>query len=93
MSCFIDHLANHRSWDEWVPETRILKYNDENLKKQSDLKESYSVTKKKDAKKSDSTMPDKNKKRPRDALQEKVRDLFIYYLLANHSGRRVCQEA
>lgn len=25
------------SWDEWVPETRILKYNETNLQKQKEL--------------------------------------------------------
>ena len=25
------------SWDEWVPDSRILKHNEENIKKQKDL--------------------------------------------------------
>jgi hypothetical protein len=29
------------SWDEWVPSPRVLKYNDENLKKQQELLSSH----------------------------------------------------
>ena len=28
-------------WDEWVPECRVLKYNEQNLTKQQDLKRQY----------------------------------------------------
>ncbi|XP_074605067.1 mortality factor 4-like protein 1 isoform X2 [Brevipalpus obovatus] len=31
----------NKSWDEWVPETRILKYNDTNVQKQKELQEGY----------------------------------------------------
>ncbi|TPX74955.1 hypothetical protein CcCBS67573_g03760 [Chytriomyces confervae] len=31
------HSHSTNSWDEWVPESRTLKYNDQNLKRQSDL--------------------------------------------------------
>lgn len=29
------------SWDEWVPESRILKYNDANVARQKDLQKSH----------------------------------------------------
>ena len=29
----------NKNWDEWVPENRVLKYNDVNLQKQRELKE------------------------------------------------------
>jgi hypothetical protein len=44
-SCYDKH-----SWDEWVPETRTLKYNEENLKRQADLNESLQAKKAKSKK-------------------------------------------
>lgn len=32
-----NYYLNASSWDEWVTAKRILKYNEENLKKQKDL--------------------------------------------------------
>ena len=40
LKCFdlkVFHLFSSTSWDEWVPSPRVLKYNDENLKKQQEL--------------------------------------------------------
>jgi hypothetical protein len=34
---WVFHQASHRSWDEWVPESRLLKYNDANLQRQKDI--------------------------------------------------------
>ncbi|KAJ3244627.1 Esa1p-associated factor [Chytriomyces hyalinus] len=34
---FIHYKGWKQTWDEWVPESRTLKYNDQNLKRQSDL--------------------------------------------------------
>lgn len=34
---FIDIIYFVYSWDEWVPESRVLKFNDANLQKQRDL--------------------------------------------------------
>ncbi|KAJ3073906.1 Esa1p-associated factor, partial [Quaeritorhiza haematococci] len=42
---FVHYKGWKQTWDEWVPESRTLKFNDENLKKQADLRESY-MTKK-----------------------------------------------
>ena len=45
----LSHLLNHlhfNRWDEWVPESRTLKYNEENLKRQAELIESVSSKKK-----------------------------------------------
>jgi len=38
-SYFIHYNGWSKNWDEWVSHTRILKFNDENLKKQKDLLE------------------------------------------------------
>jgi mortality factor 4-like protein 1 len=35
---FIHHTGWNRNWDEWVPESRALKYVDTNLQKQRTLK-------------------------------------------------------
>jgi len=64
-------------WDEWVPESRVLKYTDENLKRQADLRDSMSAKNKanKSEKKissSHDTGIEKGKKRGRDFNQEKV---------------------
>jgi len=40
-----------RSWDEWVPESRVLKYNDENVKRQKEVSRQYGERSKKDNKK------------------------------------------
>lgn len=39
------------SWDEWVPESRVLKYNDDNVKRQKELSRLYDERSKKDNKK------------------------------------------
>ncbi|KAI9353364.1 MRG-domain-containing protein [Zopfochytrium polystomum] len=44
---YIHYKGWKQSWDEWVPETRVLKYTPENLKKQADLNESVSSKKSK----------------------------------------------
>lgn len=53
------HYANwNKSWDEWVPESRVLKYNDANLQKQKELiatEKSRSGTKRKKAEPVDRT--------------------------------------
>lgn len=35
-----------KNWDEWVPENRVLKFNDQNLQKQKELNEAHNITKK-----------------------------------------------
>ncbi|CAB3364004.1 Hypothetical predicted protein [Cloeon dipterum] len=40
------HYAGwNKSWDEWVPEDRILKYNEASLQKQKELKKEYELSK------------------------------------------------
>ncbi len=61
-------------WDEWVPESRVLKMNEENLIRQAELKASM-ATKKKVAveKKINPNDPQKDaKKKRRESMQEKV---------------------
>lgn len=41
MLCYND-LSPLHSWDEWVPDERVLKWNDTNLQKQQQLKEMHS---------------------------------------------------
>ncbi|CAG8655580.1 683_t:CDS:10, partial [Acaulospora morrowiae] len=44
---FVHYKGWKKTWDEWVPEERIVKYNDANLARQKQLKETYSNKKKK----------------------------------------------
>ena len=37
-------LHNFYSWDEWVPESRVLKYNDQALQKQKELLKAHEAT-------------------------------------------------
>lgn len=39
------------SWDEWVPESRVLKYNDDNVKRRQELARQCGERSKKDNKK------------------------------------------
>lgn len=39
--CFIHYNGWNKSWDEWVEEDRVLKYNESNLQKQKDLKKQH----------------------------------------------------
>ncbi|RDD39612.1 Mortality factor 4-like protein 1 [Trichoplax sp. H2] len=41
MKYLIHYNGWNKNWDEWVPEDRVLKYNDENLQLQKDLKLRY----------------------------------------------------
>lgn len=38
---YVHYQGWKSSWDEWVPETRILRYNDENIQTQNRLRELY----------------------------------------------------
>jgi len=42
---YVHYKGWKQKWDEWVPESRVLKYNDINLKRQSDLKASVNAQK------------------------------------------------
>ena len=37
-------LYDFCSWDEWVPENRVLKYNDQALQKQKELLKAHEAT-------------------------------------------------
>ncbi|KAF3854883.1 hypothetical protein F7725_022938 [Dissostichus mawsoni] len=43
---FMGHCSTKLSWDEWVPESRVLKYVDSNLQKQKELQRANQKTKK-----------------------------------------------
>jgi len=38
---FIHYQGWNKNWDEWVPESRVLKWSEENLKLQQDLKNKH----------------------------------------------------
>ncbi|KAG5460973.1 MAG: MRG-domain-containing protein [Olpidium bornovanus] len=63
-------------WDEWVPESRVLKWTDTNLARQAQLKDVYTDTKRTAAPSKDraahDTGTDRGKKRPRDQSVERV---------------------
>ncbi|KAI7864107.1 MRG-domain-containing protein, partial [Spinellus fusiger] len=42
---FIHYKGWKQTWDEWVPETRVLRWNEPNLRMQRQLKELYNVRK------------------------------------------------
>ncbi|KAJ1555267.1 Esa1p-associated factor, partial [Cladochytrium tenue] len=42
---FIHYKGWKQTWDEWVPESRTLKYNEENLRRQAELNESMASKK------------------------------------------------
>ncbi|KAI8919053.1 hypothetical protein PhCBS80983_g01848 [Powellomyces hirtus] len=68
-----------QTWDEWVPESRILKYSEENLKKQQDLLESLQTKKTKESRKAQEKdeAKDKARKRPREDSAAEKEDEFI----------------
>uniref|UniRef100_A0A2R5LJP8 Putative dosage compensation regulatory complex protein n=1 Tax=Ornithodoros turicata TaxID=34597 RepID=A0A2R5LJP8_9ACAR len=43
---FIHYSGWNKNWDEWVPESRVLKYNDVNLQKQKELEKAHLKNKK-----------------------------------------------
>ncbi|XP_039297025.1 mortality factor 4-like protein 1 [Nilaparvata lugens] len=43
----IHYSGWNKSWDEWVPESRVLKHNDSNLQKQKDLSKAQKANRKK----------------------------------------------
>ncbi|KAI8140154.1 MRG-domain-containing protein [Fennellomyces sp. T-0311] len=59
---FVHYKGWKRTWDEWVPETRVLRWNDSNLQMQQKLKELYTQ------------QQHSGKKRPRDSTTDKDED-------------------
>ncbi|CAM0908033.1 unnamed protein product [Alopecurus aequalis] len=42
---FVHYLGWNKNWDEWVPSDRLLKFNEENVRKQQDLLKNQTVDK------------------------------------------------
>lgn len=42
---FVHYQGWNKSWDEWVPENRVLKFNDANIDKQKELRDSHDANK------------------------------------------------
>ncbi|KAJ3197397.1 Esa1p-associated factor [Irineochytrium annulatum] len=74
---FVHYKGWKQTWDEWVPEARVLKFNDENLKTQSDLLETLQSKKSKSTEKKVSVDSEKSatKKRPRETGEKE--DEFV----------------
>ncbi|XP_064400134.1 mortality factor 4-like protein 1 [Halichondria panicea] len=67
---FLVHYSGwNKTWDEWVPESRALKYNDANLQKQKELQQQHPdkkrPTKKKEKPKKEAEPISSRRKRPR----------------------------
>ncbi|CAG8832203.1 39158_t:CDS:10, partial [Gigaspora margarita] len=54
---FVHYKGWKKTWDEWVPEERVVKYNDANLARQRQLKDTYTNKKKKSANKERQNTP------------------------------------
>ncbi|ORX57784.1 MRG-domain-containing protein, partial [Piromyces finnis] len=67
----IHNINNYFSWDEWVPEERILKYTNENIELKNSLKEAYSPHTRNHEKKSSSSN-DNSKKKSRENAKVSV---------------------
>ncbi|KAJ1531248.1 Esa1p-associated factor, partial [Nowakowskiella sp. JEL0078] len=62
---FVHYKGWKASWDEWVPESRVLKWNEENIQKQADLENNAKNTLKAKEKLAD-TGTDRGRKRARE---------------------------
>lgn len=69
---YVHYKGWKQTWDEWVPESRVLKYNEVNLKRQSELKASVQAQKnsKNHEKKIADTGTDRGRKRLREIEKE-----------------------
>ncbi|XP_065369310.1 mortality factor 4-like protein 1 [Calliphora vicina] len=47
---FVHYAGWNKNWDEWVPEHRVLKYNDTNLQRQKELQKEHDAKKEKNKK-------------------------------------------
>ncbi|KAK9765778.1 Esa1p-associated factor [Basidiobolus ranarum] len=68
---YVHYKGWKQTWDEWVPETRILKYNEENLATQAALKAAIKTKKKSSTKEKSQTEVTKSRKRARENSSEK----------------------
>jgi len=69
---FVHYKGWKQTWDEWVPEERILKYTEENIKMKNDLKETYSPHTRNHEKKSSNNSNDSTKKKTRENSKTNV---------------------
>jgi len=69
---YVHYKGWKQKWDEWVPESRVMKYNDVNLKRQAELKASVNAQKnsKYHEKKITDTGTDRGRKRFKDIGKE-----------------------
>ncbi|KAI9092613.1 MRG-domain-containing protein [Phlyctochytrium arcticum] len=73
---FVHYKGWKQTWDEWVPESRVLKFSDENLKRQADLRETLKTKKAKERsraaqeKEAAGGTPEKGRKRPRESMAD-----------------------
>ncbi|RZF44454.1 hypothetical protein LSTR_LSTR002227 [Laodelphax striatellus] len=56
----IHYLGWNKNWDEWVPESRILKYNEINVKKQQELERAVSKVKERKSRRKGTNTESKN---------------------------------
>jgi len=71
-------------WDEWVPISRILKYNDENLKKQEELKVESAKTPAKRPKSAKKTQKDlKSVEIKIEPLATETEERFVSYFITS----------
>eukprot|EP00833_Pecoramyces_ruminatium_P003561 jgi/Orpsp1_1/1177593/evm.model.c7180000062054.1 len=68
---FVHYKGWKQTWDEWVPEERILKWTDENIKMKNSLKDVYSPHTRNHEKKSSSSN-DNSKKKNRETTKVNV---------------------
>ncbi|KAI9140617.1 MRG-domain-containing protein [Paraphysoderma sedebokerense] len=69
---FVHYKGWKQTWDEWVPQSRILKWNDENLKRQKELTQMYASKKssKQKERQTGDTGTDRGKKRKSDVMEK-----------------------
>ncbi|KAI8809579.1 MRG-domain-containing protein [Cladochytrium replicatum] len=68
---FVHYKGWKQTWDEWVPESRVLKFSDENLKRQSELKDSMSTKKQRTKEKvAHDSGTDRGRKRQREMAEK-----------------------
>ncbi|PRD22161.1 UNVERIFIED_CONTAM: Morf4l1 [Trichonephila clavipes] len=85
---FIHYSGWNKNWDEWVPDCRVLKYNDVNLQKQKELEKTHKKSKKsrsikmvvkKDTEK-EATPPAAVDKIPKPRLEKKPSTSTLYFI-------------
>ncbi|ORY01480.1 MRG-domain-containing protein [Basidiobolus meristosporus CBS 931.73] len=70
---YVHYKGWKQTWDEWVPESRVLKYNEENLATQAALKAAVKTKKKSSSKEKAPSEASKSRKRARENSAEKTK--------------------